>query len=440
MDSVDITSLCASLTINSCDGPVQLLDGRLKEDAISRLSLCMVGRILTCKRVNREAFMQVIGKIWKVSKGVNIESVLGNTFAFHFGDESDLNRVLAGSPWSFDNALLALERPVGKGTVDNLSFSHTDFWVQIHQIPLLCMTREIGGFLGGLIGLVLDVDRGSSGDCVGKFMRVRIRVDITRPLKRCLRVDILGDGTETVMVLRYERLPNHCFRCGMVNHTTTECTDVEPIPITDGKEVPLYGAWLRASVGEDDFSKKDSSTRKEGVIHEVSISKIEAISMQLQSELVVDVENLGKENIIFAANYSMPVLSNVPQQSELPANSGEKQPSLSTINNEVMVEVADELDVFGPLEKPCGPIPSFLVLQPSSDMGSKKATVEPTESIYILNSKLDSTKKWSCSGSNSAVDSIISKQCGKRKEKVVQLADEDRIKKARSLNCGCYQL
>ncbi|KAK3226085.1 hypothetical protein Dsin_005947 [Dipteronia sinensis] len=247
MDSEDIASLCTSLTISNCNGPVQLLDGKLMDDAIHRMSLCMVGKILLSKRVNREAFIRVIGKIWQVNKGVNIESVTGNTFTFHFKDVHDLNRVVSEGPWSFDNALIAMERRVGKGTIESLNFNHEDFWVQIHQVPLLCMTREIRGFLGGLIGQVLDVDGGASGDCVGKFMRVRVQVDIKKPLKRCLRVDILGDGSKTVIVLRYERLSNHCFKCGMVNHTTTECPENELNPIVNGKEKPPFGFWLRAS-------------------------------------------------------------------------------------------------------------------------------------------------------------------------------------------------
>ncbi|KAK0579501.1 hypothetical protein LWI29_027210 [Acer saccharum] len=131
--------------------------------------------------------MRVIGKIWQVRKGMDIESITGNTFTFHFRDAYDLERVFSGGPWNFNNALLAMERPIGKGTIESLKFSQADFWVQIHQVPLLCMTREIGRFLGGMIGEVLEVDGGSSGDCVGKFMKVRVRVNIEKSLTRCLR-------------------------------------------------------------------------------------------------------------------------------------------------------------------------------------------------------------------------------------------------------------
>ncbi|TXG60388.1 hypothetical protein EZV62_014961 [Acer yangbiense] len=247
MDSDDISSLCASLSLNSLDGPVQLLDDRMKCEAINRLSLCLVGKILSNKWVNRDAFMRVIGKIWQVKKGLDIESVSGNIFTFHFKDAWDMNKVILGSPWSFDNALMVLEKPVGMGTIESLKFCQADFWVQIHKIPILCMTKEIGRFLGGMIGEVLDIDGGNSGDCEGKFMRVRIRMDITKSLKRCLLVDIMGDGTETIMILRYERLPNHCFKCGMVYHNTAKCSEESSRILVNGKEEHPFGLWLRVS-------------------------------------------------------------------------------------------------------------------------------------------------------------------------------------------------
>lgn len=64
-------------------------------------------------------------------------------------------------------------------------------------------------------------------------------------MRRCLRVDILGDGVETIMLLRYERLPNICFRCDRVGHTTNECQSEDQIPIVDGVEKPLFGAWMK---------------------------------------------------------------------------------------------------------------------------------------------------------------------------------------------------
>ncbi|KAI9174561.1 hypothetical protein LWI28_019230 [Acer negundo] len=116
MDSYDIAWLRASLSISSRDGPIKLLNDKLMVEAKQKLSLCTVGKILSSRRVNKDAFMRVIGKIWQVKSGLDIESVSGNIFTFHFREMYDLERVISGNPWSFDNVLLAMEKPIGNGT------------------------------------------------------------------------------------------------------------------------------------------------------------------------------------------------------------------------------------------------------------------------------------------------------------------------------------
>ncbi|TXG59653.1 hypothetical protein EZV62_014226 [Acer yangbiense] len=247
MDSTDIACLCESLSHTDIDGPVQILKANLKVEAVQRMSLCLIGKIMSCKAVNRGAFMRVIGRIWQVSRGFEVESVSGNMFSFHFQNEDDRQRVIWGSPWHFDDALLVLEKPVGKGLIESLKFNLAEFWIQIHQIPIICMSRKIGWFLGGLIGEVLEVDGGNTGEARGKFMRVRVRLEINKPLKRCLRVDIMGDGAKSLMILRYERLRSHCLKCGMVDHRMAECLVDEPIPVINGVAQPNFGIWMRAS-------------------------------------------------------------------------------------------------------------------------------------------------------------------------------------------------
>ncbi|TXG60614.1 hypothetical protein EZV62_015187 [Acer yangbiense] len=164
MDSQDIASLCASLSITERDGPVR--------------------------------------------EGFEIESVTGNIFTFHFKSEEDRQRVISGGPWSFDNALMVLAKLEGNGTIESIQFIQVDFWVQIHQVPILCMTRKIGFFLGSIIGEVLEVDGGNAGNSCG-----------------------------------YERLPNHYFKCGMVDHNTNECSSSEQCPVVNGVESLQFGIW-----------------------------------------------------------------------------------------------------------------------------------------------------------------------------------------------------
>ncbi|KAK2654863.1 hypothetical protein Ddye_014719 [Dipteronia dyeriana] len=107
-----------------------------------------------------------------------------------------------------------------------------------------------------MVGGVMDVDVGLSGECSGKYLRVRIRVDVNKPIRRCLRVDVMGDGVKTVMIPRYERLPNHCFRCGRLGHATRERLEPQ-IMDADGGEVLPYGVWLKATALEKCFGQRN---------------------------------------------------------------------------------------------------------------------------------------------------------------------------------------
>ncbi|TXG48762.1 hypothetical protein EZV62_024637 [Acer yangbiense] len=148
--------------------------------------------------VIRDTFMGVLKKIWRVKNGVEIEVVAGNVFAFHFKTHEERRRIWVGDPWTFDDDLIMLEVPIGKREIGKLPFNRVEFWVQIHCVPLLCMSKKVGRFLGSMVGEVIKVDEGVSGDDGVKFLRVRIVVEIDKPLCCCLRVDVLGDGEETV--------------------------------------------------------------------------------------------------------------------------------------------------------------------------------------------------------------------------------------------------
>ena len=52
--------------------------------------------------------------------------------------EADKKRVLNGGPWHFKRALIVLQELSGIGSLKKQSFSHASFWIQIHDVPLMC--------------------------------------------------------------------------------------------------------------------------------------------------------------------------------------------------------------------------------------------------------------------------------------------------------------
>ncbi|KAK1592048.1 hypothetical protein Q3G72_018419 [Acer saccharum] len=122
-----IEKLCASLSLKDREGLVHKLHIDLKEGGAQKMALVLAGKILSPDLVNREAFRSLIARIWKLRGGVEIELVTNNIYVFHFQLLEDRHKVLAGGLWSFDDSLIVLEEPRGKGDIKGLKFEKVEF-------------------------------------------------------------------------------------------------------------------------------------------------------------------------------------------------------------------------------------------------------------------------------------------------------------------------
>ncbi|KAL5735075.1 hypothetical protein ACOSP7_032936 [Xanthoceras sorbifolium] len=179
METLDIEKLCASLFIEEADKPVAKVDDLLKEVGDRQIKLCLIGKIITNKQINREAFRGTIQKIWRTQQLVDVEVIWDNIFVFQFRNQQDRKRVLLGGPWSFDRGLLVLEVPLGVGNISRMQFTKAEFWIQVHNIPIFCMNREVGSFVGSQLGELCEIDVGATEACLGKYLRVRVRIDVS---------------------------------------------------------------------------------------------------------------------------------------------------------------------------------------------------------------------------------------------------------------------
>lgn len=122
--------------------------------------------------------------IWRTGWEVKIESLGDNVFMFKFGLNEDKRRILAGGPWHFDRGLIVLTKPAGIGDIKKQNFNYVSFWVQLHDVSIMCMEKETTAELGEAIGRVEEVEIGAAGECICKFLQMRISVYITKPLKK----------------------------------------------------------------------------------------------------------------------------------------------------------------------------------------------------------------------------------------------------------------
>ena len=163
-----------------------------------------------------------------------------------FEDAADMERVLLGEPWSYDKYLIAFHRLNKEVAVENLPFHQVAFWVHLHNLPVFSMKRKVATAMGSFIREVLPSPTQDEEVGNGKYMRIRVRVNITKPLCRGRKIG-LGNGTESWVSFQYERLPNFCYWCGIPTHGEKDCEDWLRTP-ENLIERPLeFGFWLRAN-------------------------------------------------------------------------------------------------------------------------------------------------------------------------------------------------
>ncbi|KAL5743743.1 hypothetical protein ACOSP7_026596 [Xanthoceras sorbifolium] len=93
------------------------------------------------------------------------------------------------------------------------------------------MNCAMGLFLGEQIGLVKQIDLETFGNCIGKFIRVRVLVDLSKPLKRAFRIKFEDFDDEQTLLLRYGKLPVYCFRCDFLGHNFKEGTSMKRVGV-----------------------------------------------------------------------------------------------------------------------------------------------------------------------------------------------------------------
>ena len=207
---------------------------------------CLLMKVLSHKYMNIEALRKNMRMLWKPNKGVQINEIGEEQFLAEFGDGRDKKRIMDMSPWTYEKQLILLKEFEGEQIPKDIQLWQSPFWVQIHNLPLHCRTRETGWAIGSKLGEVVEVDVTKLGVQWGKYLRVRVQLDVTKKLIRGKKIVVEG-GEQRWILFKYERLPNFCYRCGMLSHGLRDCPKgkVEALPEISALQ---YRAWLRGEV------------------------------------------------------------------------------------------------------------------------------------------------------------------------------------------------
>ncbi|XP_058749387.1 uncharacterized protein LOC131622377 [Vicia villosa] len=224
----------------------------------------LAGRLWMDSSYNVRAFKSTMINAWRLKNHVEIQDLSKNLFLFKFASKRDLESVLKNGPWSFDRALLVLKRVSGEEQPSDLNMHFSPFWVRIYELPLMLRSEAMARKIGSIIGTFEEMDTREA--CRnGRFLRIKVTVDLKLPLKRGTMVKFKEKNLR--VHFKYERLPTFCFVCGRIGHQLKDCESLEELTEAGFEELEeqdlSYGQWLRASPlpkMSDQVKKKESSS------------------------------------------------------------------------------------------------------------------------------------------------------------------------------------
>ncbi|MBA0605222.1 hypothetical protein Godav_017814 [Gossypium davidsonii] len=224
---------------------------------------CLVGRCLTDSVAHFPSLRNTMADLWHPIGGICITKLGEKRYLFQFFNEVDIERVVAGKPWFFNNHLLILQKIPGGENPAALELNFTEFWIQVHELPPGLMTELMAKQFGDFCGKFIEYDTSIPSLGIQKFLHILIFLDVTAPLKRKKKV-LIRKPMIVYARFKYEKLSLFFFICGKLGHGESYCPfrlQFEPSKIVFGWDLSLRAVvrrrntavnrWLRAADGNN---------------------------------------------------------------------------------------------------------------------------------------------------------------------------------------------
>ncbi|MDV3193917.1 MAG: hypothetical protein Q8835_02510 [Sweet potato little leaf phytoplasma] len=125
-----------------------------------------------------------------------------------------------------------------------MEFKDATFWVHFCELPMDLYNHLMAERLDNAIGQFEEFDNGG-GRGVGwkESLWVRVTMDITKPLRRGIKVKLDEPLGSIWTPIKYEKLPEICSYCGRIGHNSKECGSFY---LVDGpsSQKHQYGTWM----------------------------------------------------------------------------------------------------------------------------------------------------------------------------------------------------
>ncbi|XP_018463492.1 uncharacterized protein LOC108834662 [Raphanus sativus] len=180
----------------------------------------LIGRLLNPACQKMAKLILEMPRKWQKQGRVRGIALSRERFQFIFDHEHDLLDVIDKGVHTHNEWPIALERWSENPPPDSLQF--VPLWVQIRNIPPIYYNERAIEALGDIVGDVTVVAFDPNKAQCQEFVRVKVRFDVSRPLRKDKVLD-LPKGEKTKIFFHYERIQKRCYTCQHMTHDQSVC-------------------------------------------------------------------------------------------------------------------------------------------------------------------------------------------------------------------------
>ncbi|KAI9115727.1 hypothetical protein K1719_013396 [Acacia pycnantha] len=230
-------------------------------------------------------------------------------FLVRFKDDMDYQNALLNGPWMIFGHYLTVQPWTPSFKPHEHVINQVVGWIRLPRLPTRYYHKSVIRSIGSVFGEVVKVDYNTDSGDRGKFARIAVVIDLTKPLTSKIQVD--GD----LIYVEYEGLPSICFHCGRYGHLQEACPAKMAVVNTDSsenhqpkevcastkakqaRETALFGDWMQVQRRRRTTGAGGRKNDANGSTAVITSSRYEVLNgTEPQEDVSKTTNEVGREN------------------------------------------------------------------------------------------------------------------------------------------------